>query len=72
MQIHLLSFIFGVIIAVSVIIIIEFLYGKIFGNKRLREASREIRRLQAIVKKKDELIQKSLKEMQKIEDKDER
>lgn len=72
MQIHLLSFVFGIIIAVSVIIIIEFLYGKIFGNKKLREASREVRRLQAIIKKKDELVQKSLKEMQKIEDKNER
>ena len=72
MQIHLISFIFGIIIAVSVIIIIEFLYGKIFGNKKLREASREVRRLKAIIKKKDELVQKSLKEMQKVEGKDER
>jgi hypothetical protein len=71
MQIDLMSFIFGIIIAVSAIIIIEYIYGKIFGNKRLRELNREVRRLRAVVKKKDELIQKSLKEMQKLEVKDE-
>ncbi len=71
MQIDLMSFIFGIIIAVSAIIIVEYVYGKIFGNKKLRELNREVRRLEAVVKKKDELIQKSLKEMQKLEVKDE-
>ena len=72
MQIDLISFIFGIIIAVSALIIIEYVYGKIFGNKKLRELNREVRRLQAVVKKKDDLIQKSLKEMQKLEVKDEK
>ena len=71
MKIDLISFIFGIIIAVSAFIIIEYVYGKIFGNKKLRELTREVKRLQAVVKKKDDLIQKSLKEMQKLEVKDE-
>lgn len=65
MKIELLSFIFGVVITLAAVIIIEHIYGKIFGNRRLKQLQRETKRLKAIVQKKDELIRKSL---QSIED----
>lgn len=68
-DIHLMSFIFGVVLTLAVVIIIERLYGKIFGNRKLRQLEREIIRLRRIVQKKDELIKKSLKEIQDQEKK---
>jgi len=71
MKIDLLSFFFGVVLSLAIVIIAENLYGKIFGNKKLRQLSREVKRLKAIVQKKDELIKKSLKTMQEKEAKNE-
>ena len=61
MQVDLISFGFGVLIALALIIVAEKVFGIVFGNKRLRELERENRRLQGIIQKKDELIRKSLK-----------
>lgn len=72
MLIDLPSFIFGFILALSIVIVVEYIYGKLFGNKKIRELNREVRRLQAVIKKKNELIEKSLKEMKKVEEKDEK
>ncbi len=69
MQLDLFSFAFGIIIALSIIIVVEKVYGMIFGNKRQRELLREVKRLQSIVQKKDELIKKSLKTIQNEEKK---
>ncbi len=69
MSIDIISFMFGVIIALAVIIIFEKVYGKLFGNRRLRELEREVRRLQGIIQKKDDLIKKSLKTIQSEEKK---
>ena len=70
MQIDLFSFFFGVLLALAGIIVIDKLVGSIWGNKKTRELQREVRRLKVIVKKKDELIAKSLREMKKVESKD--
>ncbi len=67
MNIELFSFVFGVVIALAVVIVVEHIYGKIFGNRKLRELEREIGRLRRIVQKKDELIRKSLKEIEQRE-----
>ena len=71
MQIDLLSFIFGAVIAVAIMIIVDRIYTKFWGRKRSRELAREVRKLQAVIKKKNDLINKSLKEMKKssMEDK---
>jgi len=69
MNIDIISFLFGVIITLAMIIIVEKVYGKLFGNRRLRELEREVRRLQGINQKKDELIKKSLKTIQNEEKK---
>ena len=67
MNIELFSFIFGAVLAVAVVIVVEHIYGKLFGNRKLRELQREVNRLRRVVQKKDELIRRSLKE---IEDKE--
>jgi len=69
MQVDLFSFFFGVLIALAGVIVVEKLIGSIWGNKKTRELQREVRRLNAVLKKKDELIAKSLKEMKKVESK---
>ncbi len=69
MQLDVLSFVFGIVIAIAVLIIVEKIYGMIFGNKRLRELEREVRRLQGIIQKKDDLIKKSLKTIETEEKK---
>ena len=66
MQIDLFSFFFGVLLALAGIIVLDKLVGSIWGNKKIRNLQREIRKLQAIVKKKDEYITKSLKEMKRV------
>ncbi|MBN1479727.1 hypothetical protein EH223_17605 [candidate division KSB1 bacterium] len=68
-DIHLLSFIFGIILTLAIVVIVERLYGKIFGNRKLRQLERETIRLRRVVQKKDELIKKSLKEIQEKEKK---
>ncbi len=70
MNIHLLSFVFGVVISLAIVIIVERVYGKLFGNKKWRELEREVIRLRKIVQKKDELIKRSLREIQEKEKKD--
>ncbi|MBN1466451.1 hypothetical protein JXA02_11855 [candidate division KSB1 bacterium] len=69
MKIELLSFVFGIIITLATVVIFERIYGKLFGNKRLRELEREIVRMRRIVQKKDELIKKSLRDMKEKEEK---
>ncbi len=71
MKIDVLSFFFGVVLSLAIVIIAENLYGRIFGNKKLRQLNREVRRLKAVVQKKDELIKRSLKTMQEKEEKNE-
>ena len=70
MRIELFSFIFGMVMAMAIVIVVEYSFGKIFGNKKLRQLNREVKRLQAVIKKKDELIAKSLIEIQRAEVKD--
>jgi len=67
MKIELISFVFGAVLAVAVIIVVEHVYGKIFGNNKVHKLEREVKRLSKIVQKKDELIKKSLLEMQERE-----
>ena len=70
MQIDLVSFGFGVILALAVVIIIEAVWGRLFGNRKIRELERQVKRLTKIVQKKDELIKKSLQSIQKEEEND--
>ena len=67
MKIELVSFIFGIVITLATVIVVERVYGKLFGNKKLRELDREVVRLRKIVQKKDELIKKSLRDMKEKE-----
>lgn len=69
MQIDLFSFFFGIVIALAGMIVVDKLIGSIWGNKRTRELQKKVRRLEAVVKKKDDLIAKSIKEMKKVEEK---
>ena len=70
MNIHLLSFVFGVVITLAIVIIVERVYGKLFGDRKLRKLERENIRLRKVVQKKDDLIKRSLKEIQEKEKKD--
>ncbi|MBN1542859.1 hypothetical protein JW992_11990 [candidate division KSB1 bacterium] len=70
MTIDLLSFLFGVLTALAVVIVFERFWGKFFGNRRIRELERQMARLRQTLKKKDDLIVKSLKSLEK-ENKDE-
>ncbi len=65
MKIDLLSFIFGIILAIAAVIIFETFWGKLFGNKKTRELRREVYRLKGILKKKDEYIRKALTKLEK-------
>lgn len=64
MEIDLISFFFGVVLTLALVLVAERVYGRFFGNKELRRLRRENKRLQGIVRKKDELIKKSLKDME--------
>ena len=70
MQIELFSFGFGVVFTLAIVIILEAVWGKLFGNRKLRELERQVKRLTKVVQKKDELIKKSLQSMQKEEKND--
>ncbi|HNT64462.1 MAG TPA: hypothetical protein PKN04_01645 [bacterium] len=65
MRIELLSFLFGVLTTLAVIIVFERIWGRFFGNRRIRELEREANRLRQTIKRKDELIVKSLKSLEK-------
>ena len=65
MTIDLLSFLFGVLCALASVIVFEKILGRFFGNRRVRELERKVRRLQQTVKKKDDLIVKSLKTLER-------
>jgi len=67
MEIDLISFFAGAVLTLAVVLVAERVYGRFFGNKELRRLRRENKRLQGIVRKKDELIKKSLKEMESRE-----
>ena len=67
MKIEIVSFIFGVVLTIAIVIIVEHIYGKLFGNKKLHHLEREVRRLNKVVIKKDQLIKKSLLDMQERE-----
>jgi len=64
MEIDLFSFFFGVVITLALVLVAERVYGRFFGNKELRKLRREVKRLQGILRKKDELIKKSLKNIE--------
>lgn len=64
MNIDLISFFFGVVLTLAVTLVAERVYGRFFGNKELRKLRQENKRLQGIVRKKDELIRKSLKDLE--------
>lgn len=70
MKIELFSFIFGVLFTLAVVIIIEAVWGRLFGNRKIRELERQLKRLTKVVQKKDELIKKSLQSMEKEEGND--
>ncbi len=71
MKIDLLSFFFGVILTLAVVIVVEQFYGVIWGNRKLRQLKKEVMRLRGVLRKKDELIKKSLKSIQEMEKRDE-
>ena len=64
MEIDLISFFFGVVLTLALILVAERVYGRFFGNKELRTLRREVKRLQGILRKKNELIKKSLKDIE--------
>ena len=72
MNIDIISFVFGVIITLAFVVVSEHIYGRFFGNRKLRELSREIRRLQGVAAKKDELMKKALKAFKDQEERDAR
>ncbi len=72
MKIDIASFIFGIILTFACVIIFEKVWGRFWGPKRLRELEREVRRLQNVIVKKDELVRKSLLEMKDREEKNEK
>ena len=72
MNIDIISFVFGVIITLAFVVVAEHIYGRFFGNRKLRELSREIRRLQGVAAKKDELMKKALKAFKDQEERDAR
>ncbi len=65
MHIELFSFAAGVLLTLAAIIVFERLFGKLFGNRKLRNLEMEVKRQQKIIRKKDDLIKKSLQNMQK-------
>lgn len=67
MEIDLISFFAGVVLTLAVVLVAERVYGRFFGNRELRRLRRENKRLQGVVRKKDELIRKSLREMESRE-----
>ena len=71
MKIDLISFLCGVILTVAVLIVVERFFGAFWGNRKLRKLQKEVYRLQSLLRKKDDLIKKSLKELQKSETKNE-
>jgi hypothetical protein len=67
MEIDLISFFFGMVLTLAVVLVAERVYGRFFGNRELRRLRRENKRLRGVVRKKDELIKKSLREMESRE-----
>ena len=67
MTLDIPSFIFGIIIAIAVMIVGEYIFGKFFGQRKIKQLQREVNRLKRIVQKKDDLIRKSLKELEEKE-----
>ena len=65
MQIDVLSFFFGAVLMLALVIVVDRIYSKFWGSKKTRTLAREVRRLKSIIKKKDDLINKSLREMKK-------
>jgi hypothetical protein len=61
MKIEIFSFLFGVLFALAAIITFERFFGILFGNRKIKKLEREVKRLKFVLKKKDELIKKSLK-----------
>lgn len=70
MQIDLVSFIFGAVLMLALVICVDRIYTSLWGSKKTRSALREARRLKGIIRKKDELINKSIREMKKIDKKE--
>jgi len=67
MSIDFFSFIFGAIIMLALVIVLDKLYATFWGSRKVRSLTKEVRRLRAIIRRKDKLIEKSLKEMNKEE-----
>lgn len=65
MQIDLLSFGFGVVVTLAMVIVLDRLYPLLGGSRRARRLAREVRRLEAIIRRKDQLIRKSIEELKK-------
>ncbi len=64
MTIDLLSFIFGMILAIAGVIVFETIWGKLFANKQTRELRKEVHRLRTALRKKDEYVRKALSKLQ--------
>ena len=67
MNIDLFSFIFGAVIMLALVIVLDKLYATFWGSRKVRSLSKEVRRLRGLIRRKDKLIEKSLKEMNKEE-----
>lgn len=65
MTIDIFSFFWGMILMLALVIIVERVWGRFWSNKKIRELQRQVRRLETTVKKKDEMIVKSLKALEK-------
>ncbi len=65
MTIDVFSFFLGMVLMLALVIIVERVWGHFWSNKKIRELQRQVRRLETTVKKKDEMIIKSLKALEK-------
>ena len=57
----------GVIIGLAVSIVFTNVLGRFFGSKRERELAQEVKELKMRLRKKDELIKKAVKSVEKVD-----
>lgn len=65
MRIDLLSFFFGVLLTLAVLIVVDRVYPFLGGGRRARQLARKVRELQNVIRRKDQLIRKSIEELKK-------
>jgi hypothetical protein len=64
MTIDLFSFVSGAVLTLAFVLLWEKIWGKLFGNRELRELRKRIQHLEGLIRRKDALIVKSLKSLE--------